>query len=86
MCIGCTHEMHDEWISHLCMVQALLQIIQVSLRSHNLSPKGTADVIDSFANTLKVGMLALARRPQQTHQLQAKPPWDPCDLCMQHEC
>ena len=64
--------MHDEWMSHLCVVQAPLQIIQVSLRSHKLSPQGPADFIDSFTNTLKVGMLALARRPQQTQQLQAK--------------
>lgn len=63
--------MHDEWMSHLHMVQAPLHIIQVSFRSHKLSPQGAADVVDSFANTLKVGMLALARRPQQTQQLQA---------------
>lgn len=65
--------MHDEWMRHLRMVQAPLQIIQVGLRSDKLSPQGATYVVDSFANTFKAGMLALAGRPQQAQQLHANP-------------
>ena len=65
--------MHHELISHLCMVQARLQIIQVGLWNHELRPQSPTDVADAFVHALKVGMLALARRSQQAQQLQTNP-------------
>lgn len=52
-------------VRHLCMVQALLQVFQVGLWNDQLGPQSPTDVGDAFVHTLKVGMLALAWRPQQ---------------------